>query len=151
MLNSVTIAARLTSDITDLRYANSGTPLVNFSVAQNTGPEDARRAHFFDVTCFRDLAVQLVNSSIGKGDVVLIHGRLEMQTWADKATGEKRTKVAIIANEVGAEATYANVSAERLPSPGSAPQDDPFPGDGGAAPVRAGMLPGDDADLEAEF
>jgi single-strand DNA-binding protein len=131
MLNSVTLAARLTGDISDLRYANSGTPLVNFSVAQNTGPEDARRAHFFDVTCFRDLAVQLVNSNIGKGDVVLIHGRLEMQSWVDKATGEKRSKVAIVANEVGAEATFAKVTAERLPSPGMAaqPEAEPFPGD----------------------
>jgi single-strand DNA-binding protein len=41
-----------------------------------------------------------MNQYTGKGSKVLVLGRLNQQTWDDKETGKKRSKVVITANDV---------------------------------------------------
>jgi single stranded DNA-binding protein len=37
---------------------------------------------------------------LSKGNSVIVNGRLEQQTWDDKTTGEKRSKVLVVADNV---------------------------------------------------
>ena len=54
---------------------------------------------FFDVVCWREMA-ENASASLGKGSRVIVTGRLEQRSW-ESQEGEKRSKVEVIADEVG--------------------------------------------------
>jgi single-strand DNA-binding protein len=87
---------------------------------------------FFDVTCWRDLA-EHVAESVGKGNRVVVYGRLDQNTWETK-DGDKRSKVRIVADEVAASLRWATANVER------AQRTDGFPKpDGKSAMERTGF------------
>lgn len=101
-LNQTTIVGHLTRD-PELRYATSGMAICKFGLAtsQRTGRgENAKEvSHFFDITCFRDVAEE-VGAQLRKGSAAAVIGTLQYETWEDKQTKQKRSKVSIIANIV---------------------------------------------------
>ena len=40
----------------------------------------------------------MIGEYLGKGDPIFIDGRLKLEEWEDKATGQKRTKLTVVAN-----------------------------------------------------
>ena len=71
---------------------------------------------FLDVVCWRDLA-ENVALSLSKGMRVVVSGRLEQRSW-ETDDGEHRSKVEIVADEVGPSLRFATadvVRTERRP------------------------------------
>jgi len=80
-----------------LRYLPSQVPVADFGLAINEKYKDKEKTHFLDVTAFGKTA-ELINQYFKKGKPILIQGRLDHRTWDDKTTGQKRSKVQIIAD-----------------------------------------------------
>lgn len=83
---------------------------------------------FIDCTIFGKVAENTAES-VKKGSSVVISGVLEQQEWEDKTTGEKRSKVAIIADEVGVSTRWKKV----VEDDGTTTRKDSFAGSEGAA------------------
>jgi len=107
--NSVVLVGNVTRD-PELRFTNGGAALASFGLAVNRrwqqDGEWQEEAHFFDVTAWRDLA-ENVAESIQKGDRVIVEGRLQFRTWEDKETGENRSKVDVVADDIGPSLRWA--------------------------------------------
>lgn len=108
--NTVTVVGNLTRD-PDLKFTNSGSAVLKFSVAVNhrwfnkRTEEWDEKANFFDVVAWGKLA-ENVAESVQKGDRVTVLGRLDHQTWEDDDQN-KRSKVEIVADSVAPDLTWA--------------------------------------------
>ena len=67
---------------------------------------------FFDVVTWRDLA-ENVALSLTKGMRVVVSGRLEQRSW-ETEDGDRRFKVEIVADEVGASMRFATVEVHKV-------------------------------------
>jgi single-strand DNA-binding protein len=96
----------------ELRRTNAGnTPVCTIRVGtanrwpdRNTGEWREGPASYFDVVCWRGLAVN-VAASLRKGHMVTIHGTFRNRIWTDKDNND-RTTLEITASSVGHELTY---------------------------------------------
>jgi single-strand DNA-binding protein len=77
----LTITGNVVKDV-DLRFTKSGDPVASFRVAMSTRRFDRARdswvdsdTHFFSVTCWRNLALNVMQS-VKKGMPVIVQGRL---------------------------------------------------------------------------
>jgi len=114
--NTVTIVGNMTRD-PELRYTASGVAVTDFGVAWNTKDKDGNESvSFFDVTCWRELA-EHVAESLGKGNRVIVFGRLDQNTWETK-DGDKRSKVRVMAEDVAPSLRWATANVERTPRTG---------------------------------
>lgn len=96
-INQVILMGRLTRD-PEARTTPSGKTVVSFSIAvDRAGQDDA--ADFFDVTAWEKLG-DLVMQYLSKGRRVLVQGRLRQDSWDDKETGKKRSRVEVTATDV---------------------------------------------------
>ena len=88
----------------EMRFTASGVPVTNFSIATNRiwkGQDGEQRTatDWHRITVWGRLA-EVVNAYMDKGKRVRVVGRLEYQSWADKATGEQRSRAVIVASQV---------------------------------------------------
>ncbi len=96
-INQVILMGRLTRD-PETRTTPSGKTLTSFSLAvDRVGSDD--QADFFDVTAWEKTG-ELVAQYVTKGRRILVQGRLRQDSWDDKETGKKRSKVEVVANDV---------------------------------------------------
>jgi single-strand DNA-binding protein len=130
--NTVTIIGNCTRD-PELRYTNSGMQIAGFGVAINqrkrndSGQWEDGETSYFDVTCFRELA-ENVAETISKGTRVIVSGTLRQRSW-ETPDGDRRSKVEIIADEVGPSLRWATATVERMGRSGG-----DSPGGGSSAP-----------------
>lgn len=96
-INQVILMGRLTRD-PEQRTTTTGKVIASFGLAVDRGGQDDG-ADFFDVTAWEKLA-ELVVKYLGKGRRVLVQGRLRQDSWDDKETGKKRTRVEVVATDV---------------------------------------------------
>ena len=110
--NNVVIVGNVTRD-PELRYIPSGIPVTSFGVAwnQRSSQGGEEKAHFFDVTCWRELA-ENVAESISKGSRVVVYGRLDYRSW-ESEKGEKRSAVQIVADEVSPSLRWATAEVTK--------------------------------------
>lgn len=84
----------------ELKYLDSGTALCNFAVAVNrTWKKDGEKKEevsFIDVTAWARTA-EVIAEYFAKGDPIMIEGHLKQESWEDKNTGDKRSKLKVIA------------------------------------------------------
>jgi single-strand DNA-binding protein len=66
---------------------------------------------FFDVICWRDLA-ENVALSLSKGMRVVVTGRIVQRSW-ETDEGEHRSKVEIVAEEIGPSLRFATADVQR--------------------------------------
>ena len=96
-INQVILMGRLTRD-PEVRTTTTGKTIASFSLAVDRGgQEDA--ADFFDITAWEKLG-ELVSQYLSKGRRCLVQGRLRQDSWDDKETGKKRSKVEVVATDV---------------------------------------------------
>ncbi len=93
------ISGRLGSE-PELRYTNSGTPVVNLSVANNrsvkVGETRETIADWHKITIFgRD--AEIIAQYAKKGSALAFNGRLQNEKWVDRE-GIERTSTVLIAN-----------------------------------------------------
>jgi single-strand DNA-binding protein len=96
-INQVILLGRLTRD-PEQRTTTSGKTIASFSIAVDRGGE-SDAADFFDVTAWEKLG-ELVVQYLAKGRRVLVQGRLRQDSWDDKETGKKRSRIEVTATDV---------------------------------------------------
>jgi single-strand DNA-binding protein len=113
---NITVVGNLTRD-PELRFTPSGMATVRMGIAVNYRRRNQQTQEwdettsFMNVVAFRDLAENAAES-LGKGNRVLVTGRLEVSEYETKE-GEKRQSVEIIADEIGPSLRWATASVAR--------------------------------------
>src|SRR5580698_3816672 len=102
-LNKVFLMGRLTFD-PELRRTPTGTAVTELRLATTrswSGRDGERREEtlFIDVTVW-DRQAENCCQFLRKGRSVHVEGSLKMDTWDDKTTGEKRSKIKVHADRV---------------------------------------------------
>jgi single-strand DNA-binding protein len=87
-----------------MRRTNSGKAVANLGVAVNNRRR-GQDGNYVDDTVFVDVDVwektaEFCNDYLRKGGKVLVEGRLKMDSWEDKTTGQNRSKLGIIGDRV---------------------------------------------------
>jgi len=113
--NAVTLAGNLTAD-PELRFTANGVQVTGFRLAvtpriwQEGGWKDGQTS-YFRVRAWRDVAAN-VAESLGKGDRVVVVGRLRTRSW-ETADGDRRSVVEVEADEVGVSLRWAIARPQR--------------------------------------
>lgn len=100
-LNKVMLIGNLTAD-PDVRTTPRGNTVAELRLAINRttfGSNEGERREevtYLDVTCWGRQA-EVAGQYLAKGRPVFIEGRLQMDSWDDKQTGQKRTKIRVVA------------------------------------------------------
>lgn len=103
-INRVNISGNLTRD-PEVRTSASGSAIMHFGVAVNDRSKNQRtgewedRPNFIDCTMFGTRA-ESISRFLSKGAKVAIEGKLRWSQWDDRKTGEKRSKVEVIVDEI---------------------------------------------------
>ena len=140
--NKVILVGNLTRD-PELRYTPKGTAIAKIGLAvnrvwTNEAGEKKEEVTFVDVDVFGRTA-ENVGQYMRKGRPILIEGRLRLDQWDDKQTGQKKSKLGVVAETVqflgsspGGEggAAPAAPRASRPAAAPSAPPSEPVEGDG---------------------
>ena len=140
--NSVTVVGNCTRD-PELRFTPSGQAIASFGLAVNRvwtdrqSNERKEQVSFFDIKCWGTLG-ENVAETMQKGSRVLVSGRLEQSSW-ETQDGEKKSKVEIVADEVGPSLRWAAAVVTK-----NERRDGGFQGGGGgsARPVANEAPPG---------
>ncbi len=97
--NKVILAGNLTRD-PELRYTPKGTAIARLGLACNrkwkseTG-EMKEEVTFVDVDAFGKTA-ETIAQYLKKGRPILLEGRLRYETWEDKQTNQKKSKLGVV-------------------------------------------------------
>jgi len=141
--NRVVLVGNLTRD-PELRYTPKGTAIAKIGLAvnrvwTNEAGEKKEEVTFVDVDVFGRTA-ENVGQYMRKGRPILIEGRLKLDQWDDKQTGQKKSRLGVIAENVqflgsaqGGGEGGGGAPAPRAPRPSaaaSAPVAEPVEGDG---------------------
>lgn len=99
--NKVILLGNVTRD-PEIRYTPKGTAVTELGVALNrvfTSDNGERREEvtFVEVTLWGRTA-EIAGEYLKKGRPVLIEGRLQLDTWDDKQSGQKRSKLKVVAD-----------------------------------------------------
>jgi single-strand DNA-binding protein len=149
--NKVILLGNLTRD-PEVRYTPKGSAVCDLGIAVNRvyttdSGEKREEVTYVDVVLWARLA-EIAGEYLKKGRPVFIEGRLQMDTWDDKQTGQKRTKLRVVgeamqllgsrpaggtsapaeAGEEGKQARSSGKSSAPPPKPAAAePDDDEIP------------------------
>jgi single-strand DNA-binding protein len=96
-INQVILMGRLTRD-PEMRTTTTGKTIASFSLAVDRQTQDDQ-ADFFDVTAWEKLG-ELANQYLSKGRRCLVQGRLRQDSWDDKETGKKRSRIEVVATDI---------------------------------------------------
>lgn len=93
----------VTRDV-ELRYTPKGTAVADIGLAVNrvrTGESGERieETTFVDITLWGRTA-EIAQQYSGKGKPLFVEGRLHMDSWDDKTSGQKRTKLKVVAENI---------------------------------------------------
>jgi single-strand DNA-binding protein len=97
--NKVILAGNLTHD-PELRYTPKGTAVAKLRLAINRvyttdSGEKKEEVTYVDVDAFARQA-EVISQYLKKGRPILIEGRLRLESWDDKQTGQKRSKLTVV-------------------------------------------------------
>jgi single-strand DNA-binding protein len=131
-MNRAAISGNITRDA-EARQTQSGMAIVNFSVAVNERKKNAQTGQwedvpsFFDCVFFGSRAEKLMPYLV-KGTKVVIDGKLRQSSWQDKQTGQKRSKVEIVVDDIDfvSPRQQQPVSRPQMPAPVQAPVQQPI-------------------------
>ncbi|MBX3436569.1 MAG: single-stranded DNA-binding protein [Planctomycetaceae bacterium] len=102
--NKVILVGNLTRD-PEVRYIPSGTAVAEIGLAVNRTwfdkPSNSRKEEvtFVDVTLWGRTA-EIAGEYLAKGRSVLIEGRLQTDSWDDKETGKRRSKLKVVGEQM---------------------------------------------------
>ncbi|MEZ5321419.1 MAG: single-stranded DNA-binding protein [Microthrixaceae bacterium] len=114
--NTVDLIGNVTKD-PELRFTPSGQAVATFGLAVNRRWQNRQTqaweeaTSFFDVVCWAQLA-ENVAESVTKGTRLIVTGRLDQRSW-ESQEGERRSKVEVVADEVGPSLRWATAQVTR--------------------------------------
>ena len=140
--NKVILMGNLTRD-PELRYTPSGTAIAKMGLAVNRVWRDSEgqqkeEVTFVDVDAFGKQA-ETIGQYMQKGRPILVEGRLKLDQWEDKNTGQNRSRLGVVLERftfVGGGGGQAG-GGDAAPHQSAPPPSEPA----GGPPVDA---PGDD-------
>lgn len=102
-LNKVMLIGNLTRD-PEVRYTPKGSAVADLAIAvnrtyQTDNGERMEEVTYVDVVVWARLA-ELAGQYLHKGRAVFVEGRLQMDSWEDKATGQKRSRLRVVAENL---------------------------------------------------
>ena len=102
-LNRVLLIGRLTRD-PEVRYTSGGQAVTDLGLAVNRRYRDRddqwqEEATFVDITVWGRTA-ENCGEYLSKGRSVFVEGRLQLDQWEDRNTGQKRSKLKVVATTV---------------------------------------------------
>ena len=102
-LNKVLLLGNVTRD-PEVRYTPKGSAVCDLGIAVNRAyttdsGEKREEVTFVDVTLWGRTA-EVASEYLKKGRPVFVEGRLQMDTWDDKQTGQKRTRLRVVADNM---------------------------------------------------
>lgn len=144
--NKVILLGNLTRD-PEVRYTPKGSAVCDLGIAVNRSytldsGEKREEVTFVDVVLWSRLA-EIAGEYLKKGRPIFIEGRLQLDTWDDKQSGQKRSKLRVIGETMqllggrppgaaagggeGGESRPAKVTPPPKPAAGAEPDDDEIP------------------------
>jgi single-strand DNA-binding protein len=147
--NKVILLGNLTRD-PEVRYTPKGTAVTELGMAVNRvytaeNGEKREETTFVDITLWGRTA-EIAGEYLKKGRPVFIEGRLQLDTWDDKQSGQKRSKLKVVGeglqligsrpggggsggggDEEGSSAPRSSKAAPPPKAAPSAPDDDEIP------------------------
>ena len=101
--NKVTLMGNVTRDI-ELRYTPKGTAVADIGLAMSRvrngeSGEKIEETTFVDITLWGRVA-EVAHQYSGKGKPLFVEGRLQLDTWDDKETGKKRSKLKVVGENI---------------------------------------------------
>lgn len=132
--NKVIIAGNLTRD-PELRYTPKGMAIAKISMAINRewkseSGEKKEEVTFVECDAFGRQA-ETIGQYLKKGSPLLVEGRLKLDQWDDKTTGQKRSKLSVVLEGFQflgtgkGEAPAKQAAKEEKPSDNCPPDDEP--------------------------
>ncbi|HXY33487.1 MAG TPA: single-stranded DNA-binding protein [Planctomycetaceae bacterium] len=102
--NKVILLGNLTRD-PQVRYTPGGTAVAELGLAVNRTWFDQKTNSRREETTFVDVTVwgrqaEVAGEYLAKGRQVLIEGRLQLDTWEDKESGQKRSKLKVVSENL---------------------------------------------------
>ena len=96
--NKVILMGNLTRD-PEVRYTSSGTAIAKLGMAinrhwRNQDGQQQEETTFVDVDAFGRQA-ETIGQYLKKGRPIMVEGRLKLDQWEDKQTGQKRSKMGV--------------------------------------------------------
>lgn len=138
--NKVILAGNLTRD-PELRYTPKGTAVARITLAVNRvytsgeGGEKKEEVSFVDVDVWGRQA-EVISQYMKKGRPLLVEGRLKQDTWEDKNTKQKQSKLKVVLE------SFSFIDSNRGDSGGGgsaeAPRSRPAPAAAGAPAPEGG-------------
>lgn len=125
-LNKVILMGNLTRD-PELRYTAKGTTICRIGMATNRrwkteSGEPREETTFVDVDAF-GRAAETMGQYLKKGRSLVVEGRLKLDQWEDKQTGQKRSKLGVVCEQfhfIGGRDDAPPPPNSQLPSPAQA-------------------------------
>ena len=98
--NKVILVGNLTRD-PQVKYTTGGTAVTEIGLAVNRRWQDKQSNQWKDETTFVDVTLwgrtaEIAGEYLAKGRSVLIEGRLQLDTWDDRESGQKRSKLRVV-------------------------------------------------------
>lgn len=98
--NKVILIGNLTRD-PQVKYTTGGTAVTEIGLAVNRRWLDKQSNQWKDETTFVDVTLwgrtaEIAGEYLAKGRPVLIEGRLQLDSWDDRETGQKRSKLRVV-------------------------------------------------------
>ncbi|MCH1421768.1 MAG: single-stranded DNA-binding protein [Akkermansiaceae bacterium] len=155
-VNKVMLLGNITRDL-EVRYTPKGTAVCDLGMAVNrirTGDNGERieEVTYVDVTLWGRQA-ELAGQYLSKGRSVFIEGRLQLDQWDDKQTGQKRSRLRVVGENMqfiggqgGSGGNQGGSSAPRQQAPPSEQQQAPPQSNQGGA-AAAENFDNDDDDI----
>jgi single-strand DNA-binding protein len=141
--NKVILAGNLTRD-PEIRYTSKGTAIARIGLAINRtwrseAGEQKEEVTFVDVDAFGRQA-ETIGQYFKKGRPILIEGRLRYDTWEDKQSGQKKSKLGVVLESfqfmdsgrgdgAGGEPRAPRQQQAAAPPPSSSAEEPPMPED----------------------
>ena len=120
--NKVILLGNLTRD-PEVKFTPKGSAVCKFGMAlnrkwKNEVGDQKEEVTFVDVTAWGKSGETLAQY-VKKGDMLHIDGRLNLESWDDKATGQKRTKLSVVME------TFSLIGSKRGGSEAATPRATP--------------------------
>ena len=102
-VNKVILIGNLTRD-PEIKYTPKGTAIADIGLAVNRtystdSGEKREEVTFIDVTLWGRVA-EIVGEYCKKGRPLYVEGRLQLDTWDDKQSGQKRSKLKVVGENI---------------------------------------------------
>jgi len=141
-LNKVMLMGNLTRD-PEVKYTPKGTAVAELGMAINRyfsaeNGEKREETTFVDVTLWGRQA-EIAGEYLKKGRPVFIEGRLQLDTWDDKQTGQKRSKLKVVGE--GLQLIGAREGGSGGGGGGGGEYGGASSGSGGGAPAKSHSAP----------